>query len=64
LGYRQRKDRSQRSTRLREARINMLAFTERLLLENLAADYRRGRNPTKVLIDLVDLQASKEKAGI
>jgi hypothetical protein len=52
------------SARVEEARARLSAFAERLVLENLAADYRRGRDPTDNLGQLLALQALKRRLGI
>lgn len=52
------------SARLQEARARLAAFVERLTLENLAADYRRGRDPSANLEQLLKLQTLKRKLGI
>ena len=52
------------SARVVEARARLSAFAERLVLENIAADYRRGRDPTDNLNQLVGLQALKRRLGI
>ncbi|TAL00088.1 MAG: hypothetical protein EPO08_14755 [Rhodospirillaceae bacterium] len=50
--------------RLQQARARILAFTERLVLENTAADYRRGRDPSDNLRQLIDLQTLKRRLEI
>ena len=50
--------------RLKQARAQIMAFTERLVLENLASDYRRGRDPSETLQQLLRLQDLKKKMGI
>jgi len=52
------------SARVVEARARLSAFAERLGLENLAADYRRGRDPTGSLNQLLKLQALNRRLGI
>jgi hypothetical protein len=52
------------SARLMEARARIAAFTERLVLENIAADCRRGREPTTNINQLLELQAFKRRLGI
>lgn len=52
------------SARVKETRARLSALAERLVLENLAADYRRGRDPTSTLTQLLELQALKRRLGI
>lgn len=52
------------SARVVEARARLSAFAERLVLENLVADYRRGRDPTDNLKQLLELQGLKCRLGI
>lgn len=52
------------SARVVEARARLSAFAERLVLENLVADYRRGRDPTDNLKQLLELQALNCRLGI
>ena len=52
------------SARVREARAHLSAFVERLILENVAADYRRGRDPSDNLKQLLELQALKRRLGL
>ncbi|MDO8575980.1 MAG: hypothetical protein Q7R90_01555 [bacterium] len=52
------------SARVVEARARISAFAERLVLENLVADYRRGRDPTDNINQLLKLQDLKRRMGI
>ena len=52
------------SARVRIARANLAAFGERLHLENLAADYRSGRDPSGNLKLLLEMQELKRKLGV
>ncbi|MGO8754650.1 MAG: hypothetical protein ACLQHK_05410 [Gallionellaceae bacterium] len=52
------------SARVVEARAQLSAFAERLVLENLIADYRRGHDPTDNLNQLLHLQALNRRLGI
>ena len=52
------------SARVMDARVRLSAFAERLVLENLVADYRRGRDPTDNLNQLLKLQDLKRRMGI
>jgi hypothetical protein len=50
--------------RLMEARARVAAVLERMILENVAADYRRRRDPSDNLRQLLELQALKRRLGI
>jgi hypothetical protein len=50
--------------RVVEVRARISAFVERLVLGNLVADYRRGRNSTDNLNQLLELQTLKRRLGI
>lgn len=52
------------SARLQEARARLCAFIERLILESIANDYRRGRDPSDNLNQLLELQANKRRLGV
>lgn len=52
------------SARVVETRARLSAFAERLVLENLVADYRRGRDPTDNINQLLKLQDLKRRMGI
>lgn len=52
------------SARVMEARARLSAFAERLVVENLVADYQRGRDPTGNLNQLSKLDALNRKMGI
>lgn len=52
------------SARVKEARAQLSAYVERLVLENLVADYRRGRDPTDNLNQLLNLQDLNRRLGI
>lgn len=52
------------SARVMDARVRLSAFTERLVLENLVADYRRGRDLTDNINQLLKLQDLKRRMGI
>lgn len=52
------------SARVMDARVRLSAFTERLVLENLVVDYRRGRDPTDNINQLLKLQDLKRRMGI
>ena len=52
------------TTRINEARARLVSFTERLVLENIAADYRRGRDPSANVSQLLELHQIKSKFGI
>ena len=52
------------SARVLQARAQLSAFVERSMLEDLAADYRRGRDPTVNLGRLIELQVLKRRLGI
>ncbi len=52
------------SARVVQARAQLYALTERWVLENLAADNRRGRDLTKNLNQLLELQALKVRLGL
>ncbi len=53
-----------RSARLMDARARLSAIAERLVLDSLVADYRRGRDPTDNLNQLLELQALNRRLGI
>jgi hypothetical protein len=52
------------SARVVEVRARPSEFAERLVLENLVADYRRGRDPTDNLNQLLKLQALNRRLGV
>jgi hypothetical protein len=52
------------SARLQSARANLIAFLERLALDSLANDYRRNRDPSKSLRQLLELQEQKCRLGL
>ncbi len=52
------------SARVMDARVRLSAFAERLVLESLVADYRRGRDPTDNINQLLKLQDLKRRMGI
>ena len=51
------------SARVQEARARLSAIAERLILQSVAADYRRGRDPSDNLKRLLDLQELKRRLG-
>ena len=52
------------SARVRLARAKIAALAERTMLENLASDYRRGRDPSANLKQLLEFQDLKRRLGI
>ena len=52
------------SARVMEARARLSAFVERMMLESIAADYQRGRDPSSNLKQLLELQTLKRRLGL
>lgn len=54
---------AEQRARLHDARARVVVTLERLMIDSVATDYRRGRDPSNSLRQLLDLQELKQQMG-